>query len=119
MKILRVFLFLTFSIILNSSTSPTITTEVRLIKKFKVDLVDQNGTMEFLKFKTLETNNIFLTSPDYENHSKKFFKKNRVYKVTYAEGGLWGAFEGESKLVSNKDLEKYPFHFLIDIKNTD
>lgn len=116
MRIISVFLFLTFSLILTSFNSSSITVNARLIKKFKVEFAEKEGATEFLKFKILETDNIFLVSPDRENHDKDFFKKNRIYEITYGEGGLWNEFEGEIKHQANKDIEKYPFHFLLDIK---
>jgi len=119
MHIIRIFLFLTFSICLTSHNNSSIIVEARLIKQFKVYSVDKNLYFEFIKFKIIETNNIFLVNADYEKYPKNFFKKNRIYKITYGEGTLWKDIASKYGLKSNKNLEKYPVYYMLEIKKIE
>ncbi|QNR25758.1 hypothetical protein [Croceimicrobium hydrocarbonivorans] len=96
--------------------SSALVVEARLIDKFKLELADETGKLEFLKFQSTETDDIFLLQPDYVNHPKSFYRKNKVYEITYGPGDLWANFRHDIDLKVSDELEYYPLHFLLEIK---
>lgn len=112
MKLIRLLLFLSSLTFIYSYDSPALCVEAKLLKKFKVELVDEEGYLEFLKFETLENNQIFLLSPDNKTYTMSYFKKYRTYKISYFEGALLSESELKTMLSPNSDLKIYPFHFL-------
>lgn len=118
MRVLQIFILFTSFIILTSFESSSLTVEAKLLRKFKVDLIEEDGYMEFLKFKMLYSDRIFLISPSFDIKPRKSYKKYRVYKITYGPGGLWydAKSKCENELEANEDLEKYPVHFMLEIE---
>lgn len=102
-----------------SSSSIALTVEAKLLKKLKVEFIDDSGYFEFLKFQNIKTESVFLVSQQNDKYDKKFFKRKKVYSITYGEGGLWKDFENNVTLKDNEDLDKYPVHFLIEAERKD
>ncbi|WP_421751238.1 hypothetical protein [Croceimicrobium sp.] len=97
--------------------SSALVVEARLIDKFKVELADETGKLEFLKFQSTKTDDIFLLQPDYVNHPKSFYRKNKVYEITYGPGDLWANFTHDIDLQNVDDeLDTIPVHYLLKIK---
>ncbi len=80
---------------------------------------EKHPHIDILKFKIVDSGNCFLLPIDSINkYEPGFFRKGKHFEVVYGPGKVDPKFGDEVsvKMKNRSDLQKYPIHYLMEIK---